>query len=223
MVRKYKALQVAYVNNAEETTEGLDKKLSLHYYARLRFVQNLLPLLNNAAAEKPAAGTTFPIARVFSVLGGGEEGKINVSDLSLKHNFSLSACATHAITMNTLSMIKLATANPRVTFVHSQPGGVETNAARDLPGYLKPALKAAMFLARPWTSSAAESGERHAWYVTTDKFGDGGAYRVDRKNEIIPSSKILDELKSDGTVDKVWDHTEKVYKEISQTGKYDEN
>jgi hypothetical protein len=205
-----------------ETTEGLDKKLSLHYYSRLRFTQNLLPLLNKAALE-PAKGSTTPISRVFSILGGGLEGNINMSDLSLKNNFSLGTCATHAITMTTLSFNKLATSNPKVTFAHVQPGGVETNIAREFNRVVQTALKGLYMVLRPWVMTAQESGERQAWAATTDQFGKGGVVLLGPKGDVTTPSKIVIQAKTDGTEEKVWEHTEKVFGDIcgSADGVYD--
>jgi hypothetical protein len=197
----------------------------LHYYSRLRFTQNLLPLLNKATEEKPTPAGDGPIARVFSVLGGGLEGNLNTSDLSLKNNFTLSACATHAITMTTLSFNKLSTSNPKVTFIHTQPGGVETNITREFNRVAKIGLNAVMFLLKPWTMTAAESGERHAWDATTNKFGNGGVLLVGSKGDIAGAPKVVEQYEKDGTMEKVWDHTTKVFKDICEgaEGKYEGN
>jgi hypothetical protein len=206
-----------------ETPEGLDKKLSLHYYSRLRFTQNLLPLLNKAAQEEPTKGSPAPISRVFSILGGGLEGNINLSDLSLKNNFSLGNCGTHAITMTTLSFNKLATTNPKVTFVHTQPGGVETNIAREFNRLVQTAIKGVSMLLRPWVMTAQESGERCAWAATADKFGEGGVVLLGPKGEETSPPQIVAQAKTDGTEEKVWEHTQKVFTEIcdSSNGVYD--
>jgi hypothetical protein len=208
-----------------ETSEGLDKKLSLHYYSRLRFVQNLLPLLNKAAEEKPPEGNSAPISRVFSILGGGLEGNLNLNDLSLKNNFSLGNCANHGITMTTLSFNKLAASNPKTTFVHTQPGGVETNIVRNLNPLIQTALKGALFVMRPWVMTAEESGERHAWAATVDKYGKGGTVLIGSKGDETTPPKVVQESKGNGTEEKVWEHTLKVFKDIGESpdGKYDGN
>lgn len=48
----------------DETSEGMDKKLALNYYARWKFVHDLMPLLEKAKA----AGED---ARVLTVLAAG--------------------------------------------------------------------------------------------------------------------------------------------------------
>ena len=78
-----------------ETTEGIDRKLALHYYARWKFIDELLPLLQTAkeAGEE---------ARVMSVLGAGKGGNIDLNDLGLKKRYTLSAAAIAAETYNDL-------------------------------------------------------------------------------------------------------------------------
>lgn len=153
-----------------ESSEGLDKKLSLHYYSRLRFAQNLLPLLNKAAGS----GSKSP-ARVLSVLGAGLETSMNMDDLALKSSYSIRAAANHAITMNTLAFQQLALNNKGVTFIHSQPGGVSgTNLARDLPRWMTSLLiGASSTVLKPWVMTAKECGERLTWTGTVAKWSAG--------------------------------------------------
>lgn len=154
----------------DETSEGLDKKFSLHYYSRLRFVQNLLPLLNKAAE----LGSKSP-ARVISVLGAGLETSMNMDDLALKSSYSVRACADHAITMNTSALRQLASNNKAVSFIHSQPGGVSgTNLSRNLPTWMTSLLNGAMStVLRPWVMTAKECGERLVWTETVAKWDAG--------------------------------------------------
>src|ERR1700691_3594031 len=57
----------------DETSEGLDKKLALNYYARRKFVNDLED------------------AKLLSVLAAGHGGPIDLDDLGLKKGYSLSA------------------------------------------------------------------------------------------------------------------------------------
>ncbi|KAL8686246.1 MAG: hypothetical protein Q9218_007245, partial [Villophora microphyllina] len=84
-----------------ETKEGLDTLLVLDYYGRLRFFQNLEPLLSQA---------TTP--RVVSVLAGGQEGKLYEDDLSLEQNFGFFSCLAHGTTMTSLVFETLAKEHP---------------------------------------------------------------------------------------------------------------
>ncbi|KAF2102276.1 short-chain dehydrogenase/reductase [Rhizodiscina lignyota] len=200
----------------DETTEGLDKKLSLHYYSRLRFTTNLLPLLRAASSSQP------PLARVIAVLGAGREGPINTSDFSLRNtgSYSLRAAASHTISMTSLSFDHLASdpANKGIAFIHSSPGGVDTNLSRGLGSVMQKVLSASMVLLKPsgLVVSAKESGERHVWTGTNEKFGSGLFLVGPRGQE--EKDEAFGRLKSEGAGEKVWGHTEEVYKKVCDEG-----
>ena len=88
---------VLSLKGRDETTEGIDKKLAVHYYARWRFIYDLLPSLERAkeAGEE---------AKILSVLAAGKGGEIDVDDLGLKKSFSLSSAAMAAPTYTDLMM-----------------------------------------------------------------------------------------------------------------------
>jgi NAD(P)-dependent dehydrogenase (short-subunit alcohol dehydrogenase family) len=77
----------------DESEEGIDKKLAVHYYARWKFTEELLPALKAAKAQGEDA-------RVLTVLAAGKGGKIDVNDLGLKTGFSLRAAAEQGVTYN---------------------------------------------------------------------------------------------------------------------------
>ena len=81
----------------DETSEGIDRKMALHYYARWRFIHDLLPSLLRAkeAGEE---------AKIMSVLSGGRGGEIDMEDLGLKKTFSLSKAASTSSTYNDLML-----------------------------------------------------------------------------------------------------------------------
>jgi len=81
----------------EETEEGIDKKLAVHYYARWKFTNDLMPALLKAKD----AGED---AKVFSVLAAGKGREIDLDDLGLKKKYSISAAALVAPTYNDLMM-----------------------------------------------------------------------------------------------------------------------
>jgi hypothetical protein len=195
----------------DETVEGLDKKLSLHYYSRLRFVQNLLPLLNAATNSESKAP-----ARLISVFGAGLENSINVNDLSLKSNYSLSACATHGITMTTLSFQHLASQNSKISFIHTQPGAVSgTNLLRGYPSFLTSMMHlAGNTVLRPWVMSVKECGERHVWAGLAARFTSGHEILIGPKGAKTGNVKVLEKLRQDGVEEKVWDHTMEVFEKI---------
>lgn len=79
----------------DETAEGIDKRLALNYYARWKFIYDLLPLLKRAkdAGEE---------ARVMSILGPGSGWKADLDDLGLKRRYNPLKALTSAATYNDL-------------------------------------------------------------------------------------------------------------------------
>ncbi|KAJ5962862.1 hypothetical protein N7501_007803 [Penicillium viridicatum] len=214
----------------DETDEGLDKKLSLHYYSRMRFLYNLLPQLTNAA--QGAASGQRSLSRVLSVLDGRGNAPLIMNDLSLKDNYSLRNCANHAITMTSLSMEELASSHPSISFVHAYPGIVKTSILRDNGFLMKTALNALFFLFSPMTVGLEESGERHAYAGTNPSFAprgskggndtvigsDGvqgsGSYLVGSDSATVSNQKVLEGYRADGTRASVWKHTLDIFKSI---------
>lgn len=81
----------------DETDEGIDRKLAVHYYARWKFIDDLVPALSKAKKQGEDA-------KVFSVLAAGKGGKVDLDDLGLKKTFSLLNAALQAPTYNDLMM-----------------------------------------------------------------------------------------------------------------------
>ncbi|GKZ37711.1 hypothetical protein AbraIFM66950_009393 [Aspergillus brasiliensis] len=211
-----------------ETTEGLDRKLSIHYYARMRFAENLLPLLNQAASSSSSS-----LARVVSVLSPGNEGTLIEDDLDLRNNYSLSNAANHATTMTSLYMAQLAAAHPQVSWVYSRPGGVNTNLLREFNPLVR-GVTNALFAVMPSCASIGllsvkESGERHAYAATSPLFAPGGKggnddvqgsgfYRVDFDSSIVKAkAELVERYLSSGVGKKVWEHTKSIFEKA--TGK----
>ncbi|PWY95920.1 NAD(P)-binding protein [Aspergillus sclerotioniger CBS 115572] len=211
-----------------ETPEGLDRKLSLHYYARMRFITNLLPSLTHSASSGH-------LSRVISVFSPGNEGKLIENDLDLKQNYSLSNAAAHGSTMTSLAMMHFAAAHPSISFVHSRPGGVNTNLLRDFNPILRGLTSGILAMVTPVCSSMGllsvkESGERHVFAATSGLFApreervetvgaDGvkgsGAYRVDYDSEIVEGKgELLREYLGRGVGEKVWEHTRGVFEKV---------
>ncbi|RDW61782.1 uncharacterized protein DSM5745_10454 [Aspergillus mulundensis] len=209
----------------DESAEGLDKTLALHYYARMRFIANLLPQLTAAASpiegEGERQGETKPgLASAISVLEPGGEGEMIRDDLSLKTHYSLSNARTHAITMTRLSLSHLATSNPTVSFTHSFPGVVRTGIIRDMGLAVRLAIRALWVLARPWMVTVAESGERHL-YAAVGLKSDGGAGTAGEKAHLVGADSeprgnwgVLERYQAEGMGEVVWGHTEDVFREV---------
>ncbi|KAL4812961.1 short-chain dehydrogenase/reductase [Aspergillus spinulosporus] len=215
----------------DETDEGLDKKLSLHYYSRMRFVTNLLPQLIKAGErDEQTLGDGPPLSRVISVLEAGGEAALQLDDLSLKTKYSLRNCAKHAITMNSISMEYLAYSYPQISFIHSFPGIVRTRLGRDFGTVTKVAIHALLVLAKPWEIPFAESGERHLYAATSPRFPprnykDGipdaaegsegypgsGFYRLSSTGSTYNQSKIMQTYRKNGVRNVIWNHTLDVF------------
>ena len=88
---------VLTLKGRDDTTEGIDKKLAVHYYARWRFIYDLLPSLERAkeAGEE---------AKALSVLGAGKGGEIDADDLGLKKSFSVANAGMASPTYTDLMM-----------------------------------------------------------------------------------------------------------------------
>ncbi|KAM0257914.1 hypothetical protein ACHAPA_011516 [Fusarium lateritium] len=220
---------IFHMRGREETREGLDRKMALDFYSRLRFTENLLPQLRSATTMATTAAMTAArtlqdardsptLARVISVLGGGAERTIDTNDLSLKHKYTLNASTSHAVTMTTLSLERLA-ANPEnasVAFCHTRPGMVKTNGDRELPFLIRAAITIFSTICSALTVSAQECGERHLRIVIHPKFSGGKLHLVGpRSEEVKPEkSKVLIEMREAGLMDVVGKHTNKVFRSI---------
>ncbi|KAL6232337.1 hypothetical protein BDW75DRAFT_247285 [Aspergillus navahoensis] len=210
----------------DETSEGLDRLFALRYYARMRFIQNLLPLLETSL--DPAS---IP-SKVISIYGGGFEYGINTSDLDLKHTFSLFNAYKHSITMTSLSMAHLAKIHPRVSFIHAFPGLVGTNIyTNSFPGPVAAVYNYLLWpLMWPLSVGLGESGERQLFHLHSGLYpagdlkgkGEGevamgvdgvkgsGAYLLDWKGMLGLRRGFLDGNLGEGVDGVVWRHTEGV-------------
>ncbi|EAL88145.1 hypothetical protein KXW98_004967 [Aspergillus fumigatus] len=226
----------------DETAEGLDRKFVLHYYARMRFITNLLPRLS-AAAQDPSVDAGARLSRVVSVLDpmvsvrAGGAGTLDFSDLSLKHTFTLQKCGWHASLMGNFFLESMAERHPHTSFVHAYPSGVATGVMRELPaGRVLSAVLTPLL--RPFMVPLHESGERHLFAATSGRFpskaeGEGsegdiaagsdgtkgsGCYWLNWDGEVFPPNKKIQRTRMQGAVDKVVQHTEEVFKQVCEEG-----
>ncbi|KDQ54284.1 hypothetical protein JAAARDRAFT_38443, partial [Jaapia argillacea MUCL 33604] len=79
------------IKGRHETTEGIDKKLALNYYARWTFIHDLLPLL----LKTKQSGEDVS---VITILAAGTGGQVDWEDLGLKKGYGLVAAAKTAVT-----------------------------------------------------------------------------------------------------------------------------
>lgn len=225
---------------ATENPEGLDRKFTLNYYSRMRFVYNLLPQLRAASAEPPH------FSRTVSVLGAGHEGAINLSDLDLKTTFSGARCATHTIVMNDFMAEEFAAREHGISFLHTNPGVVNTGLSRGLPIWARALMKVATPLLSLFFVSADETGQRQLFLASSgiyppakpaegaplaagvpfsedfsvSKGSNGkigsGAYLVNWKGDISGQEKILSDYREKGVGKTVWEHTMRIFKQVEK-------
>lgn len=181
------------------TAENIDNKLALHYYGRMLFVQELLPLLRLSSIG----------GKVLFVLDGvsGNPSKINWDDMALENSYSLSAAANHAITFTDLIMQHFASQpeNANVSFTHAFPGAVRTGLVDSLPFYARIPIKGIMKL------GVGTTPENCAEYMLQGMLGTENGWRcVDSNGAAVTKKKPT----TDDMIQKVWEHTSKM---ISKT------
>ena len=102
------------LKDREDTSEGLPKKLVTDYYARWKFIYELMPLLKKAKE----AGED---AKVLSVLAPGKGGAIDLEDLGMEKEYSLPKERGNVATYNDL-MIEVSSLPFKFQFhIHTYP------------------------------------------------------------------------------------------------------
>ncbi|KAH8900401.1 NAD(P)-binding protein [Thozetella sp. PMI_491] len=207
-----------------ETSENLHLLAALNYYSRIRFIQNLLPLIQK----------TPSLRRIVSVGGGGHEGKLDQTDYQARR-VPVPELREHLTTLVTLGLEALARTAPEVSIVNDYPGTVKTPLLDNVP---PEALEGLEFV------PIEESGERHVYLATSARYpsvtssetavplGDGinvavgsngkagsGVYSIGKDCESASPEVIekLAGLREQGMVDEVWNHTEAEFKRILET------
>ncbi|KAF8609719.1 NAD(P)-binding protein [Ceratobasidium sp. AG-I] len=175
----------------DETSEGMDKKLALHYYARWKFVQDLIPLLEKAKAQGEDA-------RVLTVLEAGSNAKLNVDDLDLKHGYGLKAAADHGRAMNDLAVEHFATQHPDMAFIHAYPGAVSTQGVNNFHWSIR-LLSPILNLI---TVSPAECAQWMLYTLLDPQFSKGAFYRNNHADDVGANKHSTPELRK-----LVWEHT----------------
>lgn len=175
----------------DETSEGIDKKLALNYYARWRFVHDLMPLLEKAKAQGEEA-------RVLTVLAAGTNGKLDENDLDLKKGYGLKAAGDSATAMNDLMCEDFAAQHPDMAFIHAFPGIVRTPMLMDFHWSLKPFI----FMLRPFTVSPADCAQWMLYTLLDPQFSKGAFFRNNQADDVGRNKYSTPELRK-----LVWEHT----------------
>ncbi|KAH8693292.1 hypothetical protein BGW36DRAFT_37796 [Talaromyces proteolyticus] len=216
--------------SGKDTEEGLNYPIAVAQYARLRFIVDLLPLLQNAS----------DLRRVVTVLAGTKESAIRTNDLSGRSG-SMLALRGHFASMMTFALEAIAKKAPDVTFIQTFPGFVKTNYGNDVKGPMFTVLRAVFNAVYPlvgplFATPIDEAGERHVFLATSARFPAGGksaaagvpapsgimvargtngesgsgVYSVTNDGETAPLKveQLLGRMRKDGTAQKAWSHVE---------------
>lgn len=205
-------------------------------HSRVRFIVNLLPLLQNATG----------LRRIVSVAAASCEGEIDLNNIP-GIGFSLFKWRNQIASIETLVLEHIAKSAPEISFVHNIPGIVRSGIMRDRE-------VSAIGNAISWVmmqlleTPPDEVGERHLFLATSARYtnsqngsvpvgvpliaplvtargSDGvigsGMYTVDNKGESSPPKveQLLAKFRADGTAQKVWDYVEGDFKRITGTAK----
>ncbi|KAI5365232.1 Putative short-chain dehydrogenase/reductase SDR, NAD(P)-binding domain superfamily [Septoria linicola] len=211
-----------------ETVEGIDRKMAVNYYSRMRCIENLMPCLEKASQNNE-------LSRVITVLAAGSEGDVRVDDLDLKHNFTLHACLAHCVVMTDFFIGELAKHYPGTSFSHSYPGTVKSGIANELSGPVRLAVKVMYAVMTPWILNVRESGERHLFQITSQCYPSrqggvgipipeglsamraidgevgGGAYLLDWDGKSTGDESVLQKYREIGIEKIVWEHTHEIF------------
>ncbi|KAJ7616122.1 NAD-P-binding protein [Roridomyces roridus] len=110
-------------DDRKETSEGLDLKLAVTYYARAVSMVKLLPALEAAAkAGQPAS--------VLNVLAAGHGSTIELGNLGLKDGYTGMRSMQECVTYVNLLHVELSAHHPTLAFTHTYPGFIDTPIAR---------------------------------------------------------------------------------------------
>ncbi|CBF78048.1 uncharacterized protein ANIA_11122 [Aspergillus nidulans FGSC A4] len=189
----------------DETTEGLDRKFALHYYARMRFVNRLLPLLESAADKIPSAS-----------LKCGHHA-------SLMTNFYLEEMARR---YKNTSFVHAYPSGVNTGILRGLPGG---QIARSfLSVLLKPFMvpleesgERHLFAATSRKFPCAARGKGTDGDQEDVAPGSGGrpgsgCYWVNWDGEVFPEHASIKQKRAEGAVERVVEHTEEVLRRVCE-------
>ncbi|KAJ7615421.1 NAD(P)-binding protein [Roridomyces roridus] len=188
---------VLTLNGRNETEEGIDRKLAVHYYGRWRFIRDLMPALE-------AAHQAGEDAKVVSVLAAKHGGKIDLDDLGLKKHFSVFNAAMAGPTYNDCMVKGFADRHPGLSFIHSYPGSVNTGLLQNSnTAALRWASNLTPFL-KLFAYSFEAAGEHQLYALLNAK--PGAKLTDDKGAEYVLKEGYFDA----DAVERVWKHTEEV-------------
>ncbi|KAF2493115.1 hypothetical protein BU16DRAFT_465070 [Lophium mytilinum] len=211
------------------TTEGLDAFLSTVYYSRMRFVQQLLPVL--LAAPLPA--------HVISIYAGGMEDGTSPGELPIgcppTATYGIAGVRKHTSFMKNFFFEELAERHVgKLSLSHIYPGLVDgpTFSSPDMPAWfrfvwslVKPLAwllymtppdvcgEVMVYLATPHYPAKGQlgSGERLVGGIEVAKSTKGelggGSYALGQRGDAWSKGKSYEKVRTEQTSKQVWDHT----------------
>eukprot|EP01104_Vermistella_antarctica_P019774 TRINITY_DN7985_c0_g1_i1.p1 TRINITY_DN7985_c0_g1~~TRINITY_DN7985_c0_g1_i1.p1 ORF type:complete len:362 (-),score=66.76 TRINITY_DN7985_c0_g1_i1:192-1154(-) len=182
------------------TQDGLDQKMTLHYYSRIKLIESLLPLLK--ASDDP---------RVLSVLSGGVHSPYEHyrDDPEMIDHYSLSNVANAAGFYNDLAMDALARENEGagVSFIHAAPGFVNTNWGTEMPWIVRGLIRVLQVLGRTPQDCARAMSKG----LFDDEYKNEGYYIINASGN--PAKTTLQHNEEARSA--VWDHTLDVLRRVT--------
>ena len=180
-------------------------------------MHRLLPLLN-ASSD----------ARIVSVLSAGQEGILHTSDLGLqdpKAGYGVFPTMKHNVTLMSLAMRELSVQNPKVSFIHCDPGMVSTAVhGRWIAGWTGPwavvgwLMNWTLVPVFHWLGSTPEEAGHVGFYELTNLAfaAQSGTnfFRLSEKAEVLKVNARLKDYEDDGSGPKVWEHTLQVIEKV---------
>jgi len=127
----------------DENEEGLDRKMTINYYGRMRLLVSLLPSLRAAARERGEGGFK---PSVLSILAAGREGAeitrklIDEGNLDLAKpgTFGASSCEKVTLSSTSLALEEFSQREKNIRFAHVYPGVViDTGIMREVSPILR--------------------------------------------------------------------------------------
>lgn len=154
-----------------DANEGLESRVSLLYYSRMKTILNLLPLLLES---------TLP-AHIISVFAAGKEGDLHLDDLSMRNPKHQGVVGTrsHVTYMTTFFFEYLASQHPdKLSLVHVFPGLILTDGFKYMPFWFRVIWRVAMPVLGLFCTSLEECGQRVLYLADPDRFPARSSQRI---------------------------------------------
>ncbi|KDQ54257.1 hypothetical protein JAAARDRAFT_71984 [Jaapia argillacea MUCL 33604] len=183
----------------DETSEGIDKKLALNYYARWAFIYDLLPLLQKTKQSGEDVS-------VITIMAAGQGGEIDWNDLGLKKGYGLASAATGVVTYTDYMLESFSKQNPTIPFVHTFPGLVRTPITANVTGLPGPINFILNTLLYPFQASPQDCAEWMLYAMWQGSEAGGGAWRRGPRGDELGRPSFIEEGGGEKGV-KLWEHT----------------